>query len=382
MSKKAKVLQNFLEKSCGFSKTGVKKLYKDLESETPRRMALGSRRDRNVVANLRRAAEAGLNPREIKGRFTRLVNGLATSPHEFQEKWRWYVSEFKLTDVEMKAMVLDCPYFLQYNLDTTVLPLTDAFYDLGVSLPEFRSVIKKAPRLLTCSKEGVHAYQELGLFKNEILNVCRKTPELITVDYARNFEKKLQWFKDVVGVDGRAIVSKWLAKHPRVFYGNSQRKWQERYDFLTYAGFSKDDVARMIKEYPQLLSKSIGDLQDKISVVKSVMGRDMSDIVRHPVYLTRSFDMRISVRLAYMAYKGESSGQYSLRTLFLPNDKNFSEKYAKGSQQEFWKFVDWWVVLDREVMNAFFKLERADQVALVEGALRMEDNGVKTAREP
>lgn len=369
MTKKAKILQNFLTKKCGFSPRDVGRLYAKLRTQHPGRVVVGSRRDQQIVENLQELKGAGLRKKEVQGIFTKLIHALATSPNKLKERWEWYMAEFRFSHEDIKHMALRCPFFLQYNIDTTVLPVTDSFHALGVSLAEFRPVVKHEPRILSCSLDAIQAYKDMGLSKDDIMKVCHNAPELVTMSYVKNFKSKLDWFRDVVGIEGQVVVSRWLVRYPRVLYGANMRKWQERYDSLTFNGFTKADIGKMLKQYPLLLTRGVNDVNDKITIHTVVMMRDLQEIVRHPVYLTRSFEIRISVRLAYMVFKGLGIEKYSLRTLFLPNDKVFSEKYAQGSIAEYWSFMDWWVKLSRGEIFAYFKLDKQDQAALGRSAI-------------
>lgn len=369
MTKKAKILQNFLTKKCKFSGREVGQLYAKLRAQHPGRVVLGSRRDKKIVENLGELADAGLQKEEVQGIFTKLIHALATSPSKLKQRWEWYMAEIKLSHEDIKHMALRCPFFLQYNIDATVLPVTDAFHDLGVSLQEFRSVVLHEPRVLSCSLDALQAYKEMGLAKEDIMKVCHDAPELVTMSYVKNFRSKLDWFRNVARIEDQVVVRRWLVRYPRVLYGANINKWQERYDALRFNGFTQDDISKMLKQYPLLLTRGVNDVNDKVTVLRAVMMRDLQEIVRHPVYLTRSFEVRISVRLGYMVFKDVSIEKYSLRTLFLPSDKIFSEKYAQGSITEYWSFMDWWVGLNRGEIFSFFKLDREDQLVLGQSAV-------------
>lgn len=107
-------------------------------------------------------------------------------------------------------------------------------------------------------------------------------------------------------------------------------KLQERFDCFVNAGFSKKDVAEMVKEFPNILNLSKDAIEKKIEFLVNDLGYPVSILKKFPPCISYKME-RIKLRLAmynWLTDRGAVEPNFALSTVLATADKLFIKAYV------------------------------------------------------
>lgn len=106
--------------------------------------------------------------------------------------------------------------------------------------------------------------------------------------------------------------------------------------FLFESGFTSEQIALLVTGFPQLLGLTIDNIALKLSYLVDVLKRDISEVVRFPVYFGCSLAGRIRPRFTFIE-RHPLDRRLSLSSVLGPTDVNFC-RMLKISHDEFAAF--------------------------------------------
>ncbi|KAG5252801.1 transcription termination factor MTEF [Salix suchowensis] len=177
-----------------------------------------------------------------------------------------------------------------------------------------------------------------NIFYKRMCKVIQENPQVLKkwvmgskVERLPNLRLKSRKLKTKFLLDLGIVDSNEIGKAVKVFRGSGE-KFQERFDCIVEAGFSRKDVCGMIKASPQILNQTKDVLEKKIDFLVNNVGYPVSYLVTFPSYLNFT-TQRVELRLAmynWLKDQGKSVSMLSLRSLISLSDKRFIDEYVNS----------------------------------------------------
>lgn len=251
--------------------------------------------------------------------------------------WRWLqvLQEFEVE--QPFAAASRHPILLKYVVEHAPARVAEKrawLISRGLAEPQMASVLSKWPVLLTVTLAKLTAVDtwlvgELGWDSSRICRVLLKHPVLFSFNSEKSFALKLAWFK-AQGFTTKMVSRALSATH--ALFNNSIRRNENQLSALQALGLSQVQVAAMVMQIPTLLNfKLCGPTtQNKILFLTLVMGKQVTDLVMCPVFLTRSLSNRIGPRWAFWASHRRGKA-FNMSSALAPTDVDFVKKALASS---------------------------------------------------
>mmetsp|Transcript_92453 Transcript_92453/g.266961 ORF Transcript_92453/g.266961 Transcript_92453/m.266961 type:complete len:610 (-) Transcript_92453:31-1860(-) len=184
----------------------------------------------------------------------------------------FFIMTLMMTPNDVRKLLLKYPGILDYNLESTILPLTRYFLSLDISAHEISSILLKFPRLVNCSLAKVkhvvgYLRFELGLDADGVRKVLYQAPEVVGLS-SDNLEGKLAYISDVLVPAGRneteenttdyhaEMLAKVIVGMPSLLHLNVEKNLKPKVEYLT-SKLGKAGLARALDRMPMLLAYSL-----------------------------------------------------------------------------------------------------------------------------
>eukprot|EP00250_Pteridium_aquilinum_P011573 c20161_g1_i1 orf=162-1940(-) len=168
------------------------------------------------------------------------------------------------------------------------------FKELGLSAVSRNKLICRRPVILKQSESSMQStldfFESVGVTGPKLLNLLELHPEVFGSSVKNNLMVKHKLlaqlgFSAKEFVEALRFISKFSNEHVL-----------SQYNFLRKQGISHEDVSKMIRRQPSILSKSVEDLEAKLHFLLHILCRDISEVLSFPAYLAYSLKGRIIPR--------------------------------------------------------------------------------------
>ncbi|KAL8166942.1 hypothetical protein V2J09_008441 [Rumex salicifolius] len=232
------------------------------------------------------------------------------------------------------GVIVKRPTILNYDLDSQLAPRVGFLMNLsGDDVEATAVVIRRLPGVLLYSKEHMENQVEFmrsfaGLTYDEIFKIILTYPNLMSSSRERKLEPRIQFLKDCgfnseeiyrlsiqsplfLGLSFEANLAFKLALLVKIGYEyrtkdiayamgavtrTSVENLQEVIGLYLSYGLSFEDIVDMSKKHPQILQYNPRSLERKMDYLIEVMGREISELLAFPAYLSYNLDKRIKPR--------------------------------------------------------------------------------------
>ncbi|GMH45185.1 hypothetical protein BSKO_13142 [Bryopsis sp. KO-2023] len=255
--------------------------------------------------------------------------------------------------IEQRRLLEKTPLVVtQYDTDDFVSRL-GSYFELGFSNAQVKRLFLAYPECLTDYflprvEVALKFYLSLGLIRDEVVSAFEQVPSMLGGDFYVDFEPKFVWLEEVVGIDRKIILHDWLVKKPRIVLKADLSKLQENYDVFLANGFSRRECVGIFEEFPELLSGDKFDFQDKMDFLKQELGEaGFKEVLGWPIFFTYSYHRRITMRMAFLKYRGRGEKGFPLQSVLEAGTDRFMRRFARSNRKEYKLFTKEWKAPDR-----------------------------------
>ncbi|GMH42239.1 hypothetical protein BSKO_10158 [Bryopsis sp. KO-2023] len=265
-------------------------------------------------------------------------------PSTIIRKLDFFRKTMRMSNDEIKKVLLKYPRILEYNTETTLVPRQEFLMSIGIEMEDMRKILLQAPSVMVLSVENTlqprleFLKNELGLPDGSLPKILVKHPHLMT--YTQESMNERANFLRGVGLNDE-LLGKSILSHPQVLH-YSVDSMSARIEYFRSIGVEDSNLPKMLSRMPQLLSLSIEvNVAPKFDFLCDELGGGHQTIEKSPVFLALSLEKRIMPRYYFMK-------QMSPRGIKLPapmdwfkcSDKVFAGKFAKAPLEQFIAFKE------------------------------------------
>lgn len=318
----------------------------------------------SINANLNVLLEFGFTTKETKRIVRKNPKILMADNWALRKGIESYQSQFHASPEAARTMILRDSSCILGGVKGPKAPLDKFMFGVGFSEEHVRSMQSKHPRLLSYSlgkmvKPRFQRYLEVGLSSDEAVQMFSKEPSMFGKSFANNIGPKIDWFERKVGIDRQTILHEWLVKKPSCIQSQLS-VYQKKYETLRQAGFSKEDMVKLMQREARFMNRNIDDLLDKLRFMQDILYKSIDDMVEYPECFDASYDKKLTSRTAYMMHQNQDYQLLPLRALLGSSDSEFSTLYVNSTSVEFHKFVAKWINLSRKEKLEFIRGAQKD----------------------
>lgn len=313
----------------------------------------------SINANLDLLMQFGFTPKETKRIVRKNPKILMADNWALQKGIESYQSELDTSLEDTRSMILKDSGCILGGVKGPKLSLDKFLTSVGFSGEQIKSMQTKHPRLLSYSlgkmiKPRFERYMDIGLSSNEAVQMFSKEPSMFGKSFAKNVEPKIDWFERKVGIDKNTILHEWLVKKPSCIQSQLS-VYQKKYEVLRRAGFSRQDIVKLMKHEARFMNRNIDDVLEKFKFMRDILYKSVDDMVEYPECFNASYDMKLTARTAYMVHCKQDYQALQLRALLGSTDSEFSTLYADSTSVKFRKFMEGWTSRQRTEKLEFIR---------------------------
>lgn len=338
-----------------------------------------------LATNLDLLKVLGFTVPERRSLMLRSISMFKEDTHRMERRIGWYMKDLGISIDEFKEMVMKYPPLLHFRIDTRVQKFVNTFLEFGFSVDQVKGIVVKHPEAIGRDwNKNMHPLMEMlhkhGMRKTDFLMLVSKNPhilrrkaqdcagliavmleaemtqeeifkalldkpELTLHSFSTNLKQKVKFIKQETDIPCSVIVKRMLVRAPLSFACVRFNVLQKAYACLLSLGFKKEDYGTLIVKSPFILGQSAESLSAKVRFLTEYLERDISEIVKWPVYLTFSLEDRIMFRVAALDANERDIQKISLQKILLVGDTGFFHKFRPGFYEQ---FKSWWTGLDLE----------------------------------
>ena len=252
----------------------------------------------------------------------------ASIPMKLQPRIRW-LSGLGLSQMKVAKAVATFPQILSYSIKQNVEPTVQWFFDLGLTKSQVAKAVATHPQILGLSIEQnlqptMQWFFDLGLTKSQVVKAVATYPSILGFSIEQNLQPTVQWFLDL-GLT-KSQVAKAVATHPPVLRLSIEENLKPTVQWFLDLGLTKSQVAKAVAAFPALLGQSVDqNLQHKAVLLNSVFEAASAArlIADWPQILSYSYK-RLTSRLSHLESQNQTEKLTSVMRL---TDADFQRRF-------------------------------------------------------
>lgn len=224
-------------------------------------------------------------------------------------------------------MLTAYPEIMGMRVASTIKPKVDFLISIGITQINVATLLETRPQLLGYNlndtmRPAVDNLLKAGVKDEAIAGMITECTDILGQNLKEKLSEKSQWLVEQVKI-ASSDVPRIFEKLPQVLF-IKEALAMGRISFFTNAGFSVDDVAKMVRDCPQVLAMSIEQsLEPSLTFLLQDMKRSIREVVDFPAYFTYNLTTRIQPRHKLISEKGMKC---SLEWFLDCKDQKFSER--------------------------------------------------------
>lgn len=244
---------------------------------------------------------------------------------------------------ELRSIILKAPKLLSARPERIQAGIQQ-LYDVGMNKNQARTAVWKLPTTLYTSPEKIAAILDWlklnNLTEEEAISTLANFPHLLSYNQLSNIGATVDYLKKDLGISQESLGD--ILRYAPDLLGRSISRIKSNFSSFENAGVRGEYLSKMIAKSPGLLRLDVSKppYSYKLKFLKEVLGRDVGPaLATNPMYLTYGLE-RILSRHAFLLK--HSKPDYALTSWLSASNLRFATKYIQTSLEEWLEFLEDW----------------------------------------
>lgn len=260
-------------------------------------------------------------------RFPRIIKCNATNVIDLNT---YFCGVLEFTTEQFVQMIKRRPSTLTLSAHENIIPTCEYFVkELEMEKEQLAKALITFPQLLGCSLEA-----KIKPTVNYILHELHVPQEVFTKKLRRQItilgrsletlKTRVRWLESNLGYS-EDEMSKFLSLSLYAFVLSEETLQAKIKNLCFQFGIDFKECGALLRNYPQMLTISVRNVNNTIEYLTQSMGRDLEEVRKAPRVLSCSLERRIKPRYKILTMNDFPMEEYSLLTLFCCNDDDFEK---------------------------------------------------------
>lgn len=237
-----------------------------------------------------------------------------------------FLLSMKVPISKVERMLTQCPGLLSRSPEKSFLPAVQYLGTMGLEGKRLTKAVTASGNLLCRSpkelQQALEFFLDVGISPEHMSSVIYRCPEALTASIEDGLRPKMLFLRNKVGLR-KEQLARVVRGYPELL-SMSTSAMLARLEFLKEMGFNGTDVAIMVHRFPPMLGYNVeGVLRPKLLFLVEEMDRSKDEVVLYPRYFSYSMD-RIQRRARVVANRNV---EIDLKTLLQCNDDVFASEF-------------------------------------------------------
>uniref|UniRef100_A0A453RK97 Uncharacterized protein n=1 Tax=Aegilops tauschii subsp. strangulata TaxID=200361 RepID=A0A453RK97_AEGTS len=232
---------------------------------------------------------------------------------------------------EIAQAIIKFPPITFHSVEEKLCPLLAFFQTLAISEKQLAKLLMVNPRLISYSiqakfSQTVDFLVGLGIDREVMIGkILTKEPYIMGYSIDKRLRPTAEFLKSAVGLQG-SYLQRVIMNFPSILSRDVDKTLRPNLVFLQSAGFSKDQIMKLVAGYPPVLIKSIKHcLEPRVKFLVEEMGRDKGEVVDYPQFFHHGLKRSLEYRHKILK---QMNSRCSLSEMLDCNQKKFAMKFG------------------------------------------------------